>query len=355
MTNPVRLMAAVGPGQTNLADDLRLLRALLNAFIGRGYLPGVQTMAETGGWDVTLAQTLQAVEDKYFFGEADPNNRLETNDTLFQFLVQTETAGRTLTQSLSNEVFELASAMVPGGVDRIKRTVVTTIQDVGGKKTPKKEVREVRVRGSIRMYLPDILLALRQRMLHNTDMLLMALATIRAETASFRPIDEGVSKYNTTPVGTQGRFPFDKYEPGTGPGKRLGNTEPGDGPSFKGRGFVQLTGRFNYERIGAQIGVNLASDPDLANEPPVAAAVLAQFLKNQETAITAALARDDLTTARRLVNGGSHGLLEFKTAFNAGRRYLGIVVPAKAKLAAKARAPIKPVTSAPSRFITPLP
>jgi putative chitinase len=168
-------------------------------------------------------------------------------------------------------------------------------------------------------------------------MLMMALATIRAESSSFRPIDEGVSKYNTTPKGTPGRFLFDKYEPGTGPGDRVGNTETGDGALFKGRGFVQLTGRYNYERIGGQIGVDLIANPDRANEPEVAAATLAQFLKNVEQKVVNALANNDLTKARKSVNGGSHGLEEFKDAFAAGRKYLGITILPKAKATAKSK------------------
>jgi len=44
---------------------------------------------------------------------------------------------------------------------------------------------------------------------------------------------------------------FDKYEPGTDQGKKLGNTMIGDGVRFKGRGLIQLTGRANYEKYGA--------------------------------------------------------------------------------------------------------
>jgi putative chitinase len=44
----------------------------------------------------------------------------------------------------------------------------------------------------------------------------------------------------------------------------LGNTQPGDGPRYKGRGPIQLTGRTNYRRCGIQLGLPLESQPELA-------------------------------------------------------------------------------------------
>lgn len=166
---------------------------------------------------------------------------------------------------------------------------------------------------NIRNNLPHVLAGLRSYGLADRDMLLMALATIRAETEGFAPIDEMKSKYNTD------KAPFDLYEPGTPVGTKLGNTQAGDGALFKGRGFVQLTGRDNYDRIGTQIGVNLVAQPPQANQPRLAGLILAQFLANKEDAIRAALVADDLALARKLINGGSHGLDRFKDAYAKGR------------------------------------
>ena len=160
--------------------------------------------------------------------------------------------------------------------------------------------------------LPFVLAGLRGCGLINRAMVLMALATIRAETEGFLPISEGRSTFNTRST------PFDKYDVGTSIGKVLGNTQPGDGPRFKGRGYVQLTGRDNYTKIGAQIGVNLIADPDRANDPEVAGRILAQFLQNEESRIRTALANHDLQEARKAVNGGSHGFSRFKDAFDRG-------------------------------------
>ena len=49
----------------------------------------------------------------------------------------------------------------------------------------------------------------------------------------------------------------------------LGNTQAGDGPRFKGRGYVQITGRANYKRLGKLLGVDLVSSPLRALEPSI--------------------------------------------------------------------------------------
>lgn len=165
---------------------------------------------------------------------------------------------------------------------------------------------------NIESNLPLVLNALVPPDLADKPMILMALATIRAETACFAPIAEGQSIYNTSPGG----HPFDLYDYRAD----LGNLGPPDGERFRGRGFVQLTGRANYALRGAAIGMGdkLVEDPDLACDPEIAARLLASFLKAHEDKIRAALALNDLAEARRLVNGGNHGLSAFIAAYNTG-------------------------------------
>ncbi len=169
---------------------------------------------------------------------------------------------------------------------------------------------------NIRANLPFVLSALLEQTLVDKPLVLMALATIRAETECFEPICECRSKFNTSPGG----HPFDLYDFR----KDLGNGGRGDGDRFKGRGFVQLTGRANYETHGRAIGLGdrLVNNPDLASEGKIAGKLLASFLKAKERPIKEALLDNDYRLARRLVNGGSHGLEQFADAFTIGSRLI---------------------------------
>jgi len=170
--------------------------------------------------------------------------------------------------------------------------------------------------GNIKEYLPSVLAALKQRGLGDRHMVLMAIGTIRAETGRFEPLSEFRSRFNTSPNG----HPFDLYDNR----RDLGNRGKPDGDRFKGRGFVQLTGRHNYERFSAELGLGnaLVENPELANDAKIAADLLALFLKSKETKIRDALLDDDLGRARKLVNGGSHGLREFTESYRIGAAIL---------------------------------
>lgn len=59
--------------------------------------------------------------------------------------------------------------------------------------------------------------------------------------------------------------------------KDLGNIQPGDGPRYKGRGVIQLTGRSNYKKAGAALSVDLESNPEQAATPKLAFRTAAWF------------------------------------------------------------------------------
>jgi hypothetical protein len=68
-----------------------------------------------------------------------------------------------------------------------------------------------------------------------------------------------------TPIYEKGpRNYFNQYEPGTKKGRVLGNTEKGDGYTFRGAGYVQLTGRANFAKYGIENTPAMALDSELA-------------------------------------------------------------------------------------------
>jgi putative chitinase len=86
----------------------------------------------------------------------------------------------------------------------------------------------------------------------------------------------------------------------------LGNTEPGDGKRFKGRGLLQLTGRANYREYGRALGIDLEADPARAADPVLSLRIACEYWKRRK--INAACDRDDLIQATKLINGGLNGL-----------------------------------------------
>jgi hypothetical protein len=61
----------------------------------------------------------------------------------------------------------------------------------------------------------------------------------------------------------------------------LGNTQPGDGFRFRGRGYVQITGRTNYEFWSRRLGLDLVANPDLTfQDPSIAARILVQGMRD---------------------------------------------------------------------------
>ena len=87
---------------------------------------------------------------------------------------------------------------------------------------------------------------------------------------------------------------------------------------------MQLTGRTNYTTYSVRLGLGtgLVDNPGKASDTVIAANLLALFLKDKERRIRETLLESDLAAARKLVNGGSHGLNDFVDAFRAGDRVI---------------------------------
>ena len=99
------------------------------------------------------------------------------------------------------------------------------------------------------------------------------LAQVKAETGQFRHMEEQPPQGARNPQ----RYFAKKYDRK----KILGNVRPGDGYRFRGRGYIQLTGRDNYTRAGRALGLDLVNNPDLAAEPHNAARIAIWFWKNR--------------------------------------------------------------------------
>lgn len=117
-----------------------------------------------------------------------------------------------------------------------------------------------------------------------------------------------------------GRTYFDKYNAGTAIGKRLGNTQKGDGFLFRGRGYVQITGRDNYLKLGQEIGVDLIANPDSALIPANAFKIMVSGMahglftgKRLSTYIHNNFC--DYVGARRIINGQDQAEKIAKYAF----------------------------------------
>jgi hypothetical protein len=140
---------------------------------------------------------------------------------------------------------------------------------------------------NVKRFWPAIQAACLQNGLTDRASVIAIVATIATEVRSFEPVNEyGGDEY------------YKKYE-----GRAdLGNTQPGDGVRFHGRGFIQLTGRANYRSYGQKLGIPLEAEPERALEPDVAARLLTSYFADRKIADFAR--SGDWKMVRRKVNGG---------------------------------------------------
>jgi len=125
-----------------------------------------------------------------------------------------------------------------------------------------------------------------------------------------KPCDSALNYYRSTSGGKRNYY-------------TLGTDK--NGLPYFGRGLIQLTGKSNYQKYGDLIGVDLVNDGDKAFEPKNSYLIASSYLSQKRGGIyekdgvkrnTFDLAKDnDLTLARKSVNGGSKGLSEVNTAY----------------------------------------
>jgi putative chitinase len=85
----------------------------------------------------------------------------------------------------------------------------------------------------------------------------------------------------------------------------LGNTEPGDGVRFKGRGLIQITGKANYAACGDALGVDLLLTPELLERPDLAARSAGWYWDSRH--LNELADRGDARAITKKINGGLNG------------------------------------------------
>lgn len=104
--------------------------------------------------------------------------------------------------------------------------------------------------------------------------------------------------------------------------KDLGNTQPGDGSRFRGRGLIQTTGRANYVATGKALGLDLIADPTQLGKMPAAARSAAWFWKSRGLNELADAGRFELITRR--INGGLNGYADRLQRYANAKKALGV-------------------------------
>lgn len=104
--------------------------------------------------------------------------------------------------------------------------------------------------------------------------------------------------------------------------KDLGNVETGDGPRYKGRGLIQVTGRANYDECGRALNLPLIANPTVLETPPPASRSAAWFWKSHGCNELADL--DDFGSVTHRINGGYNGLDQRFHYHIIARRVLGL-------------------------------
>jgi putative chitinase len=119
-----------------------------------------------------------------------------------------------------------------------------------------------------------------------------------------------------------------RYEPPATLASRLGNTEPGDGKRFKGRGPIQITGRANYARFGSLLSVDLLVTPDLAAQPELGFRIAALFWKAKKlNELADQVTADAFKEITRRINGGFNGLADREAFYTVAKTVMGVAAP----------------------------
>jgi len=115
-----------------------------------------------------------------------------------------------------------------------------------------------------------------------------------------------------------------KYEPPHPLAKKLGNVQKGDGFLYRGRGWIQLTGRNNYRRCGAALGLPLEAEPERVATPDVAWLAVSWFWNENSLARWCTVRDVDFETLTKKINGGLTGIQDRVSRWRSAKAFLGL-------------------------------
>lgn len=104
--------------------------------------------------------------------------------------------------------------------------------------------------------------------------------------------------------------------------KDLGNTQPGDGVRFKGRGLIQITGRTNYTAVMMALGIDCVERPELLETPENACRSAAWWWHSKK--LNQLADEGDFLRITKIINGGTNGLADRQALYARALQVLNI-------------------------------
>lgn len=161
-------------------------------------------------------------------------------------------------------------------------------------------------------FLPPLLRALSEFAVNTPKREAAFLAQIAHESGEFKWMEE---LWGPTPAQKN-------YEPPSNSATQLGNTQPGDGKRFKGRGPIQITGRYNYQKYGNLLGIDLVNNPEKAATPEVGFRTAGLFW--QKNGLNELADSEMFQAITKRINGGLNGLPDRLKYYARAKEVLGV-------------------------------
>ena len=244
------LSESVGEGCANAGGDVRVVQALINCHLDR--LPGIGPLVVDGKVGARTVAAIRAFQARVM-GSPEPDGRIDCGGSTISRLLEG------IAPTFGEQVLGLV--MINAPAERIARFCGP---------------------------LGECMLARRIDTPLRQSHFLAQIGHESGELRHTRELADGTAYENR---------------------EDLGNIEDGDGPRFKGRGLIQLTGRANYAEYGRDIGENLLSGENaerVAEEDRLAVDVACWFWAKRD--LNKLADADNLEAVTRRINGGLNGL-----------------------------------------------